>query len=216
MGMSQSYLLKDEGTILIDTGDQNRSKKFFKYLHEHSINPTEIKLIIITHAHMDHIGSAKAIKDFTGAKIAIHREDKDPLEKGEIQLPPGVTTWGKILIGFMSIFAPLFSIEKVKADIVLGNDDFDLKEYGINGKIIHTPGHTLGSVSVLLETGEAIVGDSAFNALPMTLRPALPPFAHDISLAKKSLKSLIDQGAKTIYPSHGKPFPLDELKDNVS
>ena len=216
MGMANSYLLRNEGAVLIDTGDPGKSGKLFQCLERNEVDPGEIKLIIITHAHMDHIGSARIIRERTGARLAVHSGDRQLLEEGKVRLPPGATPWGKFLIGLMSVFAPLVSIEKTEADIVLEEEAFDLSELSIPGKIVHTPGHTPGSVSVLLDTGEAFVGDSAFNAFPMTLRPGLPVFAHDIPAVKRSLKSLIEQGAKTIYPSHGKPFPADVLKPLIA
>ena len=87
-----------------------------------------------------------------------------------------------------------------------------LIEFGIPGKIIYTPGHTQGSVSVLLETGEAFVGCLAHNNLPFRFRPGLPIFAEDIEKVKESWKPIIQQGAKTIYPAHGNPFSVDIIK----
>ena len=212
MGISTSYLLKDKGTLLIETGDPRRAPTFLKALQKHSIDPEEVKLIIITHGHTDHIGSARAIKEMTGARLAIHAEDKDRLEKGIVRVPPGVTPWGKILSRSMSAFASLIRIEPAEADITLGDEPFPLEEYGIPGKILYTPGHTRGSVTVLLDTGEAFAGDAVFNKFPLTLRPGLPIFAEDISSVKNSLHTLLAQGAQTIFPAHGKPFPADQLR----
>ena len=115
------------------------------------------------------------------------------------------------------ILYPIFknvvpSIPAEKADIVLDENDYSLIDFGIPGKIVYTPGHTQGSVSVLLETGEAFVGCLAHNNLPFRLRLGLPIFAEDIEKVKESWKSIIQQGAKTIYPAHGDPFSVDIIK----
>lgn len=77
---------------------------------------------------------------------------------------------------------------------------------------MYTPGHTMGSVSVLLETGDAFVGDLAMNGFPFRLRPGLTILAEDIQKVKESLRLLLDKGAKTVYPGHGKPFPADIIR----
>jgi glyoxylase-like metal-dependent hydrolase (beta-lactamase superfamily II) len=134
-----------------------------------SIKPEEIKLIVLTHGHWDHIGSARKIKDLTGAKIALHQQEKECLEKSLKPLPPGVTAWGKVFVKIMKAFMPLVHIPATHVDILLGDGEFPLGEYGIPGKIVYTPGHFMGSVSILLETGDAFVGDLAMSKFPYEL-----------------------------------------------
>lgn len=94
---------------------------------------------------------------------------------------------------------------------MLDDHGLSLKEFGIPGKILYTPGHTYGSVSVLLETGDAFIGCLAHNKAPFVLRPRLPIYAKNIELLKKSWHTLLDQGVTTIYPGHGKPFPVERI-----
>jgi glyoxylase-like metal-dependent hydrolase (beta-lactamase superfamily II) len=179
------------------------------------VKPEEIQLIVVTHGHYDHIGSVKDIKEITGAKVAMHQGEKDCLEKSvDPPAPPGVTTWGRVLGGLVSKAAAASSIvvPATDVDVVLGGEDVSLAEYGIPGRVIYTPGHTAGSVSVLLETGDALVGDLAMNGFPMRLSPGLPIFAEDIEQVKESWKTLLDAGAETVYPGHGKPFSADAIR----
>ena len=97
-------------------------------------------------------------------------------------------------------------------DIVLGDGEFPLFEHGIPGKIVHTPGHSMGSVSGLLETGEAFVGDLAMNMFPLRFGPGLPILAEDMQKVRQSWKLLMGAGAKTIYPAHGEPFSVDVIR----
>jgi len=152
----------------------------------------------------------------SGAKIALHRKGKDWLEKSLMPLPPAVTLWGRIFAKIMAIFVPLIHVPAADVDVVLGDEEVSLTEYGIPGRIIPTPGHSIGSVSVLLETGDAFVGDLAMNAFPLRLSPGLPIFAEDLQEVKKSWHLLLAKGAKTVYPAHGKPFPADAIRRALS
>jgi glyoxylase-like metal-dependent hydrolase (beta-lactamase superfamily II) len=108
------------------------------------------------------------------------------------------------------------SVEPAEADILLGDDDFDLGAYGIPGRVLHTPGHTLGSVTVLLESGEAFVGDLAMSARIMRMKPGPPIFAEDIKMVMQSWKKLRESGVRKIYPAHGRPFPIEVLDEEFS
>jgi glyoxylase-like metal-dependent hydrolase (beta-lactamase superfamily II) len=214
IGINRCYLVKDERTILIDAGITNKIHAFQKAFERLPIHPKEIRLILLTHGDPDHVGSAKDLKTLTGAKIAIHNHDKLNLERSLFNFPPGVNAWGRllrlILCPILKNVFPRFPAEKV--DIVLDENDYSLNDFGIPGKIVYTPGHTQGSVSVLLETGEAFVGCLAHNNLPFRFRPGLPIFADNIEKVKESWNSIIQQGAKTIYPAHGNPFSVDIIK----
>jgi len=212
LGVACCYVIRAEGTILIDGGAPKQARNFMKGIETLSIKPQEIQLIVITHGHWDHIGSTKEIKEITGAKIALHRNEKDWLEKSLKPLPPAVTPWGHIFAKIMAMFVPLIHVPAADVDVVLGDEELSLADYGIPGRIIPTPGHSMGSVSVLLETGDAFVGDLAMNGLPMRIGPGLPIFAEDLQKVKESWQLLLDRGAKTVYPAHGKPFSADAIR----
>jgi len=215
LGFDHCYILQDKGTVMVDGGSPKTVKQFRKTIEEIHLNPKDIKLMILTHGHWDHIGSAKEIKDLTGAKIALHEKEKEWLEKSQKPMPPGVTLWGHIFGGIIRTFLPFIHIPSTKVDLVLGDESMSLSEYGIPGRVIHTPGHSSGSVSVLLETGEAFVGDLAMNKFPLRLSPGPPIFAEDWEALKKSWQILLDQGAKTVYPAHGEPFSVDIIRKGL-
>jgi glyoxylase-like metal-dependent hydrolase (beta-lactamase superfamily II) len=202
---------------MIDGGPPNKLKAFHKFIKRIEVNPSEIRLLVLTHGDFDHVGSAKDIKELTGAKIAIHENDRLNFEKSIYNYPPGTNSWGKISRFILKPILKIFlKFPGGETDIILDNLDYSLQEYGFNGKIIFTPGHTKGSISVLLETGEAFVGCLAHNNPPFRLKPGLPIYADDIEMVKKSWELLIQQGAKMIYPAHGDPFPVDVIKNVLS
>jgi glyoxylase-like metal-dependent hydrolase (beta-lactamase superfamily II) len=212
MGFVQCYLVQGDGLIMIDAGMPGQAGTFAKATAALGIQPRDIRLMVITHGHFDHTGSAKAIKDLTRAKIAMHRQDKDCLEVPLRRPPRGATPWGRVLVGALGVVASSPQIAPTQVDVVLGDEGCSLVEYGIPGRVIYTPGHTMGSVSVLLETGEALVGDLAMNALPLRLGPGLPALAEDIQKVRESWRLLLDAGAKTVYPAHGKPFSAEVMR----
>jgi len=216
LGFDHAYIIQDQGTIMIDGGAPKHAKTFSKSLENLSIKPEEVQLIVLTHGHWDHIGSAKEIKEITGAKIAMHQREKHWLESSLKPMPPGVTTWGHIFGGIIKVFLPLIHIPAADVDVVLVDEELPLAEYGIQGKVVYTPGHSSGSVSVLLETGDAFVGDMAMNKFPLRLSPGLPIFAEDWAQLMSSWKQLLDRGVKTIYPSHGEPFSADIIREVLS
>jgi len=135
LGFDHCYLIRDKGTIMIDGGAPKKVKEFTRATDKIGINIHDIKLIILTHGHWDHIGSVKEIKDLTGAKLALHRQEKDWLEKSMKPLPPGVTAWGSLFSGILAMFTPLIHIPATDVDVVLGDGGFPLSEYGIPGKL---------------------------------------------------------------------------------
>lgn len=216
LGFDQCYVLKSEGVIAVDAGAPNKGRNFARGLERASIDPQDVQLIVITHGHWDHVGSAGELKAITGAQLAMHQREVHWLEQSLTPLPPGVTLWGRVFISLHKKLMPLINIPPVKVDVALGDDGLLLSDYGIPGRVLHTPGHSSGSVSVLLDTGEAFVGDLAMNRFPLRLSPGLPIFAEDQAAVVESWRSLLDQGATTVYPAHGKPFPAEVIRKAIS
>ncbi len=214
-GFNQCYIIRSQGVIMVDGGLPNRRGDFLEALQRLPIEPQDIQLVVITHGHFDHMGSARDIREVTGARIAMHRLDKDCLEKPLNRFPRGVGVWGGLLRGVLPILKPFIHAPPCEVDIVLDDDGMSLTDFGIPGRVVHTPGHTTGSVSVVLDSGDAFVGCMAQNKFPLRLNPELPVLADDLDLVKKSWKHLLELGMQTIYPGHGKPFPAAVIRDSL-
>jgi len=217
LGICSCYLIGgSKGIVMVDAGTPGKIRSFKRKLARLHIHPEDIKLIVITHSHFDHAGSAKEIRDLTGARILIHKFEKEYLEDGGFIMPKGVNLNGKITRPLIFPFLKRIRFPRPKADLLVDNDGLSLHEFGLDGNIIHTPGHTPGSLSVLLNSGEAFVGCMAHNNFPFRLNPGLPTYAKDIDKVIESWKMLIDKGARTIFPGHGNPFPVEVMKRELS
>jgi glyoxylase-like metal-dependent hydrolase (beta-lactamase superfamily II) len=216
LGFDTSYVLKADGVIAVDAGAPKKGKSFLRGLERASIRPEDVQLIVMTHGHWDHVGSASDMQAITGAKLAMHELEAPWLQKCLTPLPPGATSWGRVVASLVRVFLPLIKFPPAKVDLVLTNEGLSLSDYGIPGRVLHTPGHTLGSVSILLDSGDVFVGDLAMNKFPLRLSPGFPIFAEDQDAVVRSWKTLLEMGATTVYPAHGKPFPAEVMREAIA
>ncbi len=216
VGICNCFLLwGDKGIVLIDAGAINQSQSFDDGLLRLGVSATDVKAVVITHGHADHVGTAAYIKSRTKAPFIVHRRDAPWLSHSRPPLPPGITAWGTIMIHLAQrLWLPRINLTTVEPDEVLPEteSEWSLEKWGIDGKIIATPGHSPGSISVLLDSGEAFVGDMAMNLWWLRLRPGPPIFASDVEQMKASWRTILDRGAQVIYPAHGNPFPADVMR----
>lgn len=215
LGVTNCYLIKEAGFILVDSGSLPKGKRFLKELAKKAIDPWAISLVFLTHGHFDHIAGVNQIKKATGAQIAINHREKEWVEKALKPIPPGLNIWGNIFNSVMKLGVPFINFSPTDVDISLPDAEFSLEPFGIRGSILHTPGHTDGSMSLLLENGDAFVGDLTMNGLPLRIGPGMPIFAESAARVKESWKLLIAKGAQKIYPAHGNPFSAEVLKQLI-
>lgn len=209
VGLVNVFLINS--CVLVDTGVKNNDIKIINAIKQFGINPKDIKLIILTHGHSDHMGGYRELVKETNAELLIHDIEYKQI-KGQIldEIKP-TTVIGKLVSKKSEKQNSTIDIDKdFSADIII-EDDFDLITYGVNGKVIHTPGHTKGSVSVLLDNGDAIIGDNLMAFISF-LKPKKPFIAYDVKKVKSSILKLIDKGATTFYLSHGKSYDISIIK----
>ena len=219
LGPTNTYLLNvNNGYLLIDTSYPDKYELFVQKLNELNINISEIKYLLLTHHHNDHAGFAAELVKNSGAKIIVHKAAKSYLETGRMDPYLKVLNLRlKFMLGLMSMFSR-FTYPPVMlkdTDYILDDDTFNLlKETGLNGSILHTPGHSTDSISLLLSDGSAFVGDAAMNVPPVLGAKYRPIFIQDMKSVYKSWQKLISNGAKQIFPAHGRPFAVEKLKND--
>jgi hydroxyacylglutathione hydrolase len=212
VGVTNTYLLRDRGAVLIDPGGARLAGDVLRKLADRIDEALRVDLIIATHGHFDHVGGAGAIREATGARLAIHQGDADWLRTGATVWPPGVTRWGRLTRPmFGPLVLPFFRVPVTEPDLVLDDDGLDLEAYGVTGRVVPTPGHSPGSVSVLLPSGDAFVGDLAMNGPPFCLKPSFGIYADEPDVVPASWQRLLQLGARTVYPAHGRPFSATAL-----
>jgi hydroxyacylglutathione hydrolase len=146
-----SYLIFGDEICLIDSGVSSSEKFIFDYLDKTEHGPDDISLLILTHSHPDHIGSAQSIQRISGCEIAAHEGEKSWIEDVDLQFME------RPVPNFHSLVEGPVQVEHVL-------EDMDIVELGknINLKVIHTPGHSKGSISIqipaesVLITGDAV------------------------------------------------------------
>jgi glyoxylase-like metal-dependent hydrolase (beta-lactamase superfamily II) len=212
LGHYNIYLIQtDNGYILVDTGMPNMNMKLDDAFQKYEVDPKRIQLIILTHGHMDHVGSVAYIKKITGGKVLCHRSFSEDLGVGKIEVAVPQNFLGRFL-HFMTGFLRS-KIDGVIPDIVL-DDEFNLSEFGISGKIIHTPGHSQSSISIVLDNGEALVGDLIREEKPGLVGFGM--FYEDEKVVLESTKKIAAFDPRIIYLSHGDTIDNRELNDFIA
>lgn len=211
LSASNAYLIQGRKTILVDTGSPREGVKILRALAKLGIAPKDFSLILHTHAHFDHAGSTRELKNWIDVPTAIHEAEAATLASGRVERPlTALNLEGRLLKPFMNIaFAP------VKADILI-KAELSLKEFGVDGKVIFTPGHTAGSISILLNDGQAIVGDllggGSLGGNLFPSRPRYHYFADDLAQVRASLKKILALKPKKLYVGHGGPLELKAVQ----
>jgi glyoxylase-like metal-dependent hydrolase (beta-lactamase superfamily II) len=201
-----SYLLHTEiGYFLIDTGIAKRRRLFESALQTAGCQPHDLKLILITHGHTDHVGNAAYLRDTYEAKIAMHRADARIVESGDMFIDTHRGIMIRLISGVMKLLG-LNDYERFTPDIYL-EDNLDLSEYGFDAQVIHTPGHSKGSISIRTREGDVFCGDLLIN----TKTPAKNTLIQNADVLDASVEKLRALVTSTIYPGHGKPFTMEQL-----
>lgn len=214
-GMVNCHLLiGPQGCVLVDAGLPGSQAKVARVLRQHGLDFGDIRLIVITHAHIDHAGGARKLRTLTGAPIVAHAADLDYyLQKKRM----GFCSTGWVSRLFLRTGFILRPYAPFTPDLLLQDgDSLDLEPYGFSGQVRHTPGHTAGSISVALDGGDAMVGDLLasgvlLGGLVCTDQARRPPFEDDPHQVADELQRLLASGSQRFYLGHGGPLPASEV-----
>ncbi len=204
LGYVNAFMLEDEdGLTLIDAGLRGNERRIWKAIARIARKPSNVRHVLVTHHHADHVGSLAAIKDAGGAETYVHPLDA-PIVAGEKPRPAAnrASVTGRLL-GRIIMRLPANKPAPVPADHEINDGD----ELPIGGgvRVIHTPGHTAGHVSFLVEGhgGILFAGDAAANMFSRIGKPLLM-FTEDMDEAKQSMRKLAEMEFDTACFGHGK------------
>ena len=162
------------GVFLIDTGVASAETAIFDYIRKTERRVEDISMIIQTHSHPDHIGATRTIKGETACAVAMHPAEKHWLENVQLQAEE------RPIPGFDSLVSGPVAVNRLLED----GEVFDLG-CGLKLKIFHTPGHSKGSISILLLGYMALYSG---DAIPV---PNEMPVYEDVKASVASIKKLM-------------------------
>ena len=162
---------------LVDAGLKGAPKKIVAAIESLGKKTSDVTRIVLTHAHPDHAGGLKRMQGETGARVMCHGVDA-PFARAGKAPPRDRRRLSARVLGMMSSkFEPC----EIDEDIA----DGQLLDIAGGLRVVHTPGHTMGHVSLLHEpSGVLIVGDSLFNTRGIGF--SLAPFCSDIPLSRET------------------------------
>ncbi|MBA7665951.1 putative metallo-hydrolase YflN [subsurface metagenome] len=197
-------LIAEDELTLVDTGFRGSSPQIISFIQSLGRSVEDISLIIITHNHLDHVGGLAELKKFTKAKVAVHKADLSDSEDG---LPYPKIARKLLHIPPFSILRPLLYAKLDDIDIQLEGGEVFSPLGGL--QVIHTPGHTPGSISLFSPQKKLLIVGDALNNRRQNLR--LPPkfVSTDLTQAVDSVKRIAQLDFDILCFGHGKPLTQD-------
>ncbi len=198
-----SYLIYNgDKYLLVDAGRKYAWKRLCGNLEAIGVSEENLEALILTHTHFDHAENAARIKQRFRTRIIVQEFEAGYLENGDSPLPAGTVFFTRLLMKFFKKRAqPMFRYQPVKCDIIV-SDRLDLNQFGFNACILHTPGHTRGSLSIIVDGEIAFTGDNMVGVFKGRL---FPPFGDDMPGIIRTWKRLLDTGCSLFIPVHGSP-----------
>jgi glyoxylase-like metal-dependent hydrolase (beta-lactamase superfamily II) len=207
-----AYLLIGDRVVIVDTGVGGQTDMILSRVAAEGRAPEDVSLILLTHGHGDHAGSAAALRDATGAPIALGAGDEEKCLAGKDTEMRGRGVVGK---------TALVAIRKRQAggpanpgpvpDVVI-DGEHSLLEYGVDAAVVPMPGHTRGSLAVFTASGDALVGDLLGGGGMSRSSPAKGIFVCDEDAMDLSIREVIARRPRLVYTGHDtQPFSLEEM-----
>jgi glyoxylase-like metal-dependent hydrolase (beta-lactamase superfamily II) len=210
-GIVNSYLVEESGEVtIVDAGLAGLYRDLPKELASMGRSIEDVRALVLTHGHSDHIGYAERLRTERHVPVSVH-EDDAALARGEVPNPAKGT--GKTKLGpfggflWYSLLRGGLRTKHLGAVSTFG-DGATLDVPGAP-RVILTPGHTPGSAVLHLASLDALLVGDAFATYAVTTGergPRIAPFTADAAQAVASLAQIEDVGASILLPGHGDPF----------
>lgn len=214
LSVSNAYLVKDRKPILIDTGSPKEADKILAAVKKAGVDVKDLSLILHTHGHVDHAGSTAELKRRLNIPSAIHKDDAFMLQTGTNGLVNAINFEAEI---YKRILVKPF--EASQPDIFIENE-MSLSDFGVDGKIIFTSGHTKGSISILFGNNEMIIGDVMMGGFMggnlFDSRPTYHYFYNNLDEIKSSIKKIVNLKPSKMYVGHGGLLAFEDVRKRFS
>jgi hydroxyacylglutathione hydrolase len=220
LGMSNGFFVKDRGLIAVDCGSELGREPFLDVCERHGITPRDISLLVVSHGHVDHFVNMDEMRAITGAPLMCHKNAARPLREA---LYPDVrprNAAGRFIWDSRDPSEePVPVLHPMEPDLLV-EGTVDLSGWGIQGRLVETPGHSDSCMSLVLDSGEAIVGDLVVED-PRDGSATVAYFclSDDLEAANRqvfaSVASLLDV-ADSFYCGHGGPYTKAEVNEALA
>ena len=210
----------EKSFLLVDTPSSREQKSFAQFLDEKlDAKRPGISHVLLTHHHSDHVGLVGWMRERFPGLVLIAHDKEWPLLRG------GKNHVGHTLNRRVAFLSRLISLNPRFAPVVPGENDIvlsgreatmDLNPLGFPGSIFFTPGHTRGSVSLLVENRDLLAGDLFMNwPLNFVGTNPFPFLVQDFTDLLNSYRILERTGVQRVFPAHGKPFSFARVKQSL-
>jgi glyoxylase-like metal-dependent hydrolase (beta-lactamase superfamily II) len=208
-----AYALIGEKVVIVDTGVGAQAERILERIAAEERSAADVSLILLTHGHGDHAGSAAALREMTGAPIALGAGDQEKCREGIDREMRGRGAAGRAMLAMIRRRqATSGSTAGPEADIIV-DGDFPLGGYGVDAVAAPMPGHTRGSLAVFTGSGDALVGDLLGGGGRTRTEPKRGVFVCDEDAMAASIRGVIARAPRLTYTGHdAQPFTLEQLK----
>lgn len=202
-GLVNVYVFETtDGLAVLDTGFPNSAPKILAGVRALDRQPSDVRHIVLTHAHPDHIGSAAALKRETGATVWAHPIDTPIIEAGTGFRPVTASPGLRNHLITRLVLGRITTVEPTKVDQMI--EDGDSLPFLPDLTAIHAPGHCAGQVAFHWRRhgGALFTADTCVNQTGL----GLPAAVEDLALARKSLAKLTALDFEMMCFMHGRPL----------
>ncbi|HMK47128.1 MAG TPA: MBL fold metallo-hydrolase [Methanocella sp.] len=194
-----TYLIIDQEITLVDTGLRGNERRIFMYLHKLGYGPADVRRIIITHAHIDHINCLHQLKKETGAIVICEDTEADFITgKRPLRRPGGLFGIVFKIIGTYYYFKPVqVDLRLRDGDPVPGTFDF---------RSISLPGHSEGNMGLYSPEKKVLFSSDSVRVIGGKPAPPGEKFTADMTSAIRSIRKMSELYFDVLLPGHGNPI----------
>lgn len=207
---SNVYLVQSARPLLVDAGAPGDTRDLEDALWESGSSTRSLRGIVLTHVHADHAGLAAELRRTCRCAIFAGEGDAERARLGvnDPLRPTGLTA---------ALLKPLIPqiFPEFEPDTIVDRRPIDLSPWGIEGKVVELPGHTAGSLVVVLADHKAFVGDMMLGGAFGAIAPSHPRehyYQADPVENRKNVRAMLAMGVETFYLGHGGPVARRDVE----